>query len=57
MAKKIIWSLTAQIDRKEILSYWIDRNKSSAYSKKLNLLFNDAAKIIAKLPNIGKPSG
>ena len=57
MVKKIIWSVTAQNDRKEILSYWIDRNKSSTYSKKLNLLFNDAAKIIAKFPKIGKPSG
>src|SRR4051812_15911834 len=57
MAKKIIWSETAQKDRKEILLYWKNRNKSSAYSKKLNLLFNDAADIIASFPKIGKPSG
>ena len=47
----------AQHDRKEILSYWIDRNKYSVYSKKLNLLFIDAVKINAKFPKIGKPSG
>jgi len=50
MAKKIIWSFTPQIDRKEILLYWKNRNKSLAYCKKLNILFNDAAKIIATFP-------
>ena len=57
MAKKIIWSATAQNDRKEILAYWRDRNKSLTYCKKLNLLFNDTAKIISKFPKIGRPSG
>ncbi len=57
MAKKIIWSLTAQNDCKEILSYWIDRNKSLAYSQKLNLLFNDAAKIIANFQKPGSHPG
>ena len=47
MAKEIIWSETAQKDRKEILLYWKNRNKSSTYSKKLNILFDDAAEIIA----------
>lgn len=57
MAKKIVWSEAAQNDRKEILLYWKNRNKSLVYSKKLNKLFNDAAEIIAKFPKIGKPSG
>ena len=57
MAKKIIWSETAQNDRKEILLYWKNRNKSLVYSMKLNNLFNDAAEIIATFPKIDKPSG
>ncbi len=54
MAKKIIWSLNAQRDRKNILFYWNKRNKSNRYSIKLNKLFKDAVKIISKYPRIGK---
>ena len=35
MAKQVIWSLRAQNDKKEILDYWKQRNKSNTYSKKL----------------------
>jgi len=52
MAKQIIWSLRAQNDRKEILGYWIERNKSNTYSKKLNFLFKEAVKLVAKHPKI-----
>ncbi len=54
MAKKIIWSLNAQRDRKNILLYWNKRNKSNRYSIKLNKLFTDAIKIVSKYPGIGK---
>jgi plasmid stabilization system protein ParE len=37
MVEKIIWSLKAQEDRKQILNYWINRNKSTYYRVKLNL--------------------
>lgn len=56
MAKRIIWSLRAQNDRKEILEYWINRTKSTSYSKKLDLLFRDALRIIGEYPQIGKPT-
>lgn len=56
MAKQIIWSHRAQTDRKEILKYWINRNKSNNYSKKLNGLFKEAIKLIADYPEIGKPT-
>ena len=42
MAKKIIWSANAKADKIEILNYWLDRNKSNTYSKKLNLLLKEA---------------
>lgn len=56
MAKKVIWSLRAQNDRKEILEYWINRNKSKVYSRKLADLFKEAEKLISNYPEIGKPT-
>jgi len=54
MVKRIVWSLTAQQDRKNILEYWNDRNKSKTYSKKLNELLKSSIKLISTHPNIGK---
>jgi toxin YoeB len=56
MAKQIIWSFTAQTDRKEILLYWIKRNQSKTYSRKLFRLFQEAVKLIAQHPHIGTPT-
>lgn len=54
MVKKIIWSQRAQDDRKQILKYWINRNKSNTYSKNLDMRFREALKIIRDFPQIGK---
>lgn len=54
MAWRIIWSLLAQSQRREILDYWNNRNKSKAYSKKLNQLFREAVQLIGEYPQIGK---
>lgn len=54
MAKQIIWSKLAHQDRYNILEYWIKRNKSTLYSKKLNQIFIGAADLISKHPKIGK---
>lgn len=35
MAGKIVWSPQAQADRRQILAYWLERNKSPVYSRKL----------------------
>lgn len=56
MVKQVIWSLRAQDDRKEIFTYWNNGNKSKAYSKKLNILFKEAIKLISKFPQIGRPT-
>ncbi len=42
MAKQIIWSKKAKQDKKEILDYWLKRNKSYVYPRKLNNLLNEA---------------
>jgi plasmid stabilization system protein ParE len=54
MVKQIIWSQRAQDDRKQILEYWKNRNKSNTYSKKLDKRFREALNIIRDYPQIGK---
>lgn len=54
MVKQIIWSRLAHNDRLEILDYWLKRNKSNIYSKKLNQIFEHTSDLISKYPNIGK---
>jgi toxin YoeB len=56
MVKQIIWTERAQDDRKKILDYWRQRNKSAIYSRKLNQLFREAIGIIKDYPQIGKPT-
>jgi toxin YoeB len=56
VVRKIIWSANAQSNRKEILSYWIKRNKSNTYSKKLNNLFLESLSILKKYPQNGMPT-
>lgn len=56
MARKIIWSIKAQDDRKDILQYWKNRNKSNVYNKKLNDLFKQAITFLSNHPYIGRPS-
>ncbi len=56
MAKQIIWSLNAQTDRKEILLYWIERNKSTRYSYKLNQLFKEVIELLSEHPFVGRPT-
>ena len=53
MAERLIWTETPKISRKEILEYWINRNKSKTYSKKLNRLFTDSAEQILMFPYSG----
>lgn len=54
MAKKVVWSLREQNDRKKIFSYSNKRNKLNNYSIRLNRLFIEATKAISDYPKIGK---
>lgn len=55
MAKrKIVWKVKANAERKAILEYWIDRNKSKKYSIKLNRLFIEATQQLAEFPETGR---
>jgi len=54
MAKyKIVWSIEARLDLIDILEFYIIRNKSALYSKKINAKINKGIKLITKNPLIG----
>ena len=54
MVKRIIWSRLAHLERFQILEYWIERNKSNIFSRRLNQIFEDTADLISKHPKMGK---
>ncbi len=54
MVKEIVWSRRALIERFQILEYWINRNKSSRFSKKLDKLFLQKIELLTFHPFIGK---
>ena len=52
--KEIRWSFKAIHDKIDILDYWINRNKSKTYSRKLDRLFDRKLSSAAKNPETGK---
>ena len=55
MAKrKIVWTETAAKQRREILKYWTDRNKSTTYTEKLIEITGKHLKLISKNPEAFK---
>ena len=54
MAEKIVWTRKAKKELVEILQYWIDRNKSNAFSLKLNSLIEAQLYLILEQPKIGR---
>ena len=51
--KAVKWTLRAINDKLAIYEYWNNRNKSTAYSNKLEKLFNEAAKLLSQHPIAG----
>ncbi|MEY8761072.1 type II toxin-antitoxin system RelE/ParE family toxin [Chryseobacterium tongliaoense] len=55
MAKrKVIWTFQANTERKEILEYWILRNKFKTFSIKLNKLIISTIQLLTEHPTIGR---
>lgn len=52
--RKIIWTKTANEERKAILDYWINRNLSKRFSIRLNKMIIEALHIIAIYPESGR---
>ena len=56
MVRQLIWGRLAQKERLQILHYWDNRNKSRAFSKKLNRLLKHDLNLVCNFPFIGKPT-
>ena len=54
MVKQIVWSKRSLTERLQILEYWLNRNKSSRFSKKLDKLFLQKIELLSLHPLIGK---
>ena len=54
MVRRVIWTTRALKDRYQILSYWINNNKSNNYSKKLDDLFIETLSFLCEYPFLGK---
>ncbi|MBK6977962.1 MAG: type II toxin-antitoxin system RelE/ParE family toxin [Cytophagaceae bacterium] len=54
--RKIVWTQKAQFERKEILEYWIIRNKSATYSIKLNKKIIETLRMLSFNPFLGRKS-
>ena len=55
MAKRtVVWTRTADIKFAGILQFWVEKNKSNSYSKKLIGLVSDRTEQIAKKPLLYK---
>lgn len=54
MVFKIIWSEKAKNDLINILAYWIQRNHTITFSKKLNEIIHKRIDLIAQYPHLGK---
>ena len=51
---KIFWTSTAIKQRNHIFEYWNERNKSTTFSKKLNLKIKERVKLLKANPELGK---
>jgi plasmid stabilization system protein ParE len=56
MAKRVVWTNTAKKARKDILEYWIKRNGSNTYAKKLSKLFREKTALLASDRYMGMPT-
>jgi addiction module RelE/StbE family toxin len=56
MARRIVWSKRSIEDRKDIYSYWNQRNSSKAYSRKLNQFFIASVELLSVHPKLGRTS-
>lgn len=50
----VVWTKTADIQFVGVLEYWVNRNKSNTYPKKLIKLVSQKTTLISELPFLGK---
>lgn len=49
----VVWTATAIKQRNFVFDYWNERNKSNAYSQKLNRKIKDKIQLLKANPNLG----
>ncbi len=54
--REVVWTKTADLQFVGVLEYWVKRNKSNTYSKKLVKLVSNRTKQISKNPFLFKPT-
>lgn len=54
MAKKVVWTKKAKKELIDILTYWMERNKSNIFSIKLNNLISEQLRLISEFPESGR---
>ncbi len=54
MAKRLVWTASAKVDRNSILSFWKEKTLSKRYSKTLNSVFINQAESLLTHPLLGK---
>jgi plasmid stabilization system protein ParE len=54
MAKRIVWTIDARNDRREIMEYWFNRTGSKNYSRKLAHQFREATRYISQHNYLGR---
>ncbi len=52
--RKVVWTQIAARQRRSILEFWVNRNISNTYSRKLLRLSNEKTKLIAQNPKLFK---
>ena len=55
--RKILWASTAIKQRNHVFEYWNNRNKSTAFSKKLNEKIKKKVKLLKVNPELGIGTG
>ena len=56
MAKKVVWTITAKNQRREILEYWVKRNGNKSYSRRISAKIRNRIKYLAEFNYLGKPT-
>jgi plasmid stabilization system protein ParE len=56
MAKRVVWTLTARNQRREILEYWIKRNGNKRYSRRISATIRKIIKYLVEFNYLGKPT-
>jgi toxin YoeB len=56
MAKRVVWTLTAKKQRKDILEFWHKKTGNKKYSLKTSKFIRRKIKILSKYNYLGKPT-